>query len=476
MTLRKNILPNLFLHALLLMTSLYMLIQAIAQPGNVQLLFIVSLCTVGWYGARHVPFPSLFHWFVLCYVTLFYFYPVILPALDISFKAADHVVAGYCFMTVGGIHLFILFYELTRSTKGLKDPTPEEAFVIRLSRLRIAVLGLLGASVAGALLIILDVGSLSVGTLMDMANTSRADRKLESGALSLLGSYLVIFGGLGFVLIPVYAREKFIQAVLITCVFILVDAFLMLAFRVRTPIVLHLIGISVGFLYVRHRVVFAEKPKVKKKKRPRVINSRQTLVRMAFFILIVGILGIYMRMVRGFIGHANDLSVLRQDLSQAVEFALAVDDAVGGDFGYTPTVFKVIEFVPNEHDYLRGQSYYRLFFIGIPRFIWDDKPLNTGIIVGRWLYPGTIVQSNPPGVMGDLYVNFGYLGILGFIIYGCLFAVFDNKKSLAYYIMVATSFGSIFHFARGSFTNIILQLLVLYIVSVLIQRFILVRE
>jgi hypothetical protein len=286
----------------------------------------------------------------------------------------------------------------------------------------------------------------------------------------------VIFGGLGFVLIPVYARQRFIQAVLITCIFILVDAFLMLAFRVRTPIVLHLIGISVGFLYLRHRVVFSKESKPKKKKRLKVINSRQILVRMAFFILIVGMLGIYMRMVRGFIGNAKDLSVLRQDLSQAVEFALAVDDAVGGDFGYTPTVFKVIEFVPQEHDYLKGQSYYRLFFIGIPRFIWDDKPLNTGIVVGRWLYPGTVVQSNPPGVMGDLYVNFGYLGILGFIVYGCLFAVFDNKKSLAYYIMVATSFGSIFHFARGSFTNIILQLLVLYMVSCLIQRFILVRE
>jgi|GEM_PF-4940797 len=477
MTVRKNILPNLFLHVLLLLTSLYMLIQNIAQPGAVQLLFIASLCTMGWYAARHVPFPSLFHWFMLAYVALFYFYPVLLPALDISFKASDRVVAGYCFMAAGGVHLFVITYELMRKTKSLKDPSQQDAFRINETKLRLAVFGLVGVNVMGALLMIVDAGSISMSTVMDIMTTSRADRKIESGALSLLGAYCLIAGGLAFVLLPVYARKSLSQTLMLAALLLVLDAFIMIAFRARTHLILHLIAVSVGFMYLRHRVVLVRSQGRKENKSGLTdINSRRILVRMAVFIFLIGVFGMYMRLVRGHIGTAKDLSILKQDLSTAVEFALAFDSAVGGDLGYTPTVFKVIDFVPQDYDYLKGQSYYRIFFTGVPRFVWSDKPDNTGIIVGRWIFPGTIVQSNPPGVMGDLYINFGFLGILGFIAFGIIFAKIDNSSRLAYYILVATSFGLTFHLARGAFTNPVLQFCILYLAALLLERFLLVRN
>ena len=475
MTLRKKAFPNLFFQGVLFLCSGYIWLQSIADPGTIQLLFICSVLSLGWYTARYVPFPSFFHWFALCYVALFYFYPILLPALDISFKAPDYVVAGYALMTVGGIHLFVIAYELFRKKRGFRDPDQSDVFKINQSHLRLVVFGLVGVNVLGALLMIVDAGSFSASTIMNMIQTSRADRKIESSALSLLGSYLIIFGGLVFVLLPIYAKKEKMQVLIIASVLIVVDLFLMIAFRARTPIVLHLIAVSVGLSYFRHRVVLVKPKQVPQFTGLMKINSRKILVRMAVFILIVGMLGLYMRVVRGFIGNADDLSFLKTDLATTVEFALAVDSAVGGDLGYTPTVFKVIEYVPREHEYLAGQSYYRLFFIVIPRFIWSEKPPNTGIIVGRWIYPGTVVQSNPPGIMGDLYINFGYAGLIGFIIFGFIFATFDNSTSLAYYITVATSFGLIFHFARGSFTNIVLQLVVMYVAALVLQRILLAR-
>lgn len=477
MTIRKKILPNLFLHALLLLTAWYMLVQKIAQPGLVQLLFIASLCCMGWYAARHVPFPSLFHWFLLAYVALFYFYPVLLPAFDISFKAPDRVVAGYCFMAAGGIHLFIITYELMRKSKGLKDPSMADAFHVSESRLQTAVFVLVSINIMGALLMIVDAGSISMSTVMDIMTTSRADRKIESGAISLLGAYCLIAGGLAFVLLPVYARKNLTQTLILAAVLLVLDAFIMIAFRARTHLILHLIAVSVGFMYLRHRIVLV-RPKGKKERKSglREINSRKTLVKMAFFIFLIGVLGMYMRLVRGHIGTADGLAILKQDMSTAIEFALAFDSAVGGDLGYTPTVFKVIDFVPEQYDYLKGQSYYRIMFTGVPRFVWSDKPDNTGIIVGRWIFPGTIVQSNPPGVMGDLYINFGFLGILGFVAFGIIFAKIDNSSRLAYYILVATSFGLTFHLARGAFTNPVLQFCILYLAAFILERFLLVRS
>ena len=475
MTLRKKILPIMYVQVVLLFTSIYVCIQGIARPDVVQWIFIGSAVSMFWYAARHVPFPSLFHWFCVCYVALFYFYPILLPGLGISFRAADAVVSGYVMLTVGGVHLFIISYELFRESSRFRDPTPEEAIKVRQNALMHIVWLLVGVNLLGVALITIDAGSLSLSTIIEMTQTSRGDRKLESGPLSLLGTYLVILGGLVYVLLPVYAKKRGGSILPIVVLLFAIDVFLVIAYRARTPVVLHLIAVSVGFLYLRHRVVVVNK----RRRRPLIsgslINSRQTLMRMALIIFAVGTLGIYMRTVRGYIGSTNDLSFLKQDFAAAVELAIAVDSSVGGDLGYTPTVFKVIEFVPEQFDYLGGQSYWRLLFAGVPRFVWPDKPLNTGIIVGRWMFPGTIVQSNPPGVMGDLYINFGYAGIIGFFVFGFIFARIDNIRSLAYLLVVATSFGLVFHFTRGSFTNVVLQFLVLYMTGYLIERYIRIR-
>ena len=468
MTLRKKVLPNLFLQVFLSITATYLWLQQIVDPTITTYLYLGSIVCLGWYAMRHVPFPSLFHWFILCYIALFYFYPVLLAVLGIPFKAANHVIAGYTFLTIGGIHIYIIFYELNRKTKYLKDPLASDVFLVSEERLKRAVWFLASFCVVGAMLMVIDAGSLSLGTILDMFNSTRAERRLESGPLSLLGAYLIVFGSLVYALLPVYARVNLFLVLCISVVLVCIDVFLVVAYRVRTPVVMHLMALAIGVLYLRHRVVTE---KMEQQTRASQINSRATLTRMIIIVFMIGSLGLYIRTIRGYIGNVSDLSFLKQDLASAVELAFDLDSALGGDLSYTPTVFRVIEFVPDQYDHLSGQSYYRVLFIPIPRFIWADKPVNTGLIVGRWLFPGTIIQSNPPGVMGDLYVNFGYIGILGFMVFGFIFARIDNSNSLAYYLTVATSFGSIFHFTRGTFTNVVVQLLVMYVASLLVERY-----
>ena len=473
MTLRKKILPNFFLQILVLLAASYIWVQGIDLPAAIQWLFTASGVAIFWYAARHVPFPSLFHWFVLSYVALFYFYPILLPIFDIPFGFDAEVVAGYAFLTVGGIHLFIVSYEMGRRKNQFKDPAVSDHYKVHHKRFQRMLWALVLMNLLGVILIMLDAGSLSYGTIQEMMNSRRDERRLASSGLSLLGSYAIFFGSLGYALLPIYVGKHKWGGILAIGVLILVDVFLIIAYRVRTPVVLHLIAVSVGILYLKHRVAIVRVTPLEGLRR---IDSRQLIKKMAVVLFVVGMLGMYVRAVRGYIGNTNDLAFLKQDLTKIIELAIALDSALGGDLGYTPTVFRVIEYVPDRHEYLGGQSYYRLLFTLTPRFVWADKPDNTGLIVGRWFFPGTVVQSNPPGVMGDLYINFGYAGILGFILFGLVFARLDNASSIAYYLAVAASFATIFHFVRGAFTNIVLQFIVLYIAGLIIERYILVRK
>ena len=67
--------------------------------------------------ARHIfleaKFPSLFTWFAVAYISLFLVYPIVAPLLSIEIPTSNEVFAHYCFLAVGGLHLFIIGYECT---------------------------------------------------------------------------------------------------------------------------------------------------------------------------------------------------------------------------------------------------------------------------------------------------------------------------------------------------------------------------
>jgi hypothetical protein len=136
-----------------------------------------------------------------------------------------------------------------------------------------------------------------------------------------------------------------------------------------------------------------------------------------------------------------------------------------GDLGFAPVVFDVLAYVPERADYLYGQSYYRLLFAPIPRLIWPDKPPNTQRIVASWLHPGVAQQTTPPGIQGDLYINFGYAGVLGFLVFGWMLGLLDRERGLFRALAVGGGVTPVFHLVRGGFTNPMLLLAVLLAAS-----------
>lgn len=75
--------------------------------------------------------------------------------------------------------------------------------------------------------------------------------------------------------------------------------------------------------------------------------------------------------------------------------------------------------VPSDADYQYGYSYYVQLVNPIPRFLWPGKPtLDTGLLMAS-LYgevdraTGEAHLTVSPGLIGEMYLNFGWLGVIG---------------------------------------------------------------
>jgi hypothetical protein len=80
--------------------------------------------------------------------------------------------------------------------------------------------------------------------------------------------------------------------------------------------------------------------------------------------------------------------------------------------------------VPGSAEYQLGYSYYVQLVNPVPRFLWPDKPtLDTGLLMAR-LYgaydrrTGEAFLTVSPGILGEMYLNFGVLGIAALSFFG----------------------------------------------------------
>jgi len=75
--------------------------------------------------------------------------------------------------------------------------------------------------------------------------------------------------------------------------------------------------------------------------------------------------------------------------------------------------------VPGEVGFLYGQSYYVQVVNPIPRFLWKGKPkFDTGLYMARLKghvdpETGEPTMTNSPGLIGEMYFNFGLAGVIG---------------------------------------------------------------
>lgn len=70
----------------------------------------------------------------------------------------------------------------------------------------------------------------------------------------------------------------------------------------------------------------------------------------------------------------------------------------------------ILDRVPRDVDYLRGNSYIATLALPIPRMLWPEKPSQISGRVGRTFFG--VVWGIPPGPIGEAYWNFGIGGII----------------------------------------------------------------
>lgn len=136
-----------------------------------------------------------------------------------------------------------------------------------------------------------------------------------------------------------------------------------------------------------------------------------------------------------------------------------------GNLMQLQTMTVLIDAMPHGLDWQNGTTLLMIVLILIPSGLFPGKPLTAaGVFTGafwpnKWLMEGTTL---PPGVFGELYMNFGPLGVLfgGFligVIWGRLYgAVLYNPKSDRALGVYALAIASMLHLFRGEFSSVLL--------------------
>jgi hypothetical protein len=74
----------------------------------------------------------------------------------------------------------------------------------------------------------------------------------------------------------------------------------------------------------------------------------------------------------------------------------------------------IVDQVPTVHEYKLGETYWVQLLNPIPRFLWPDKPMGFGVEFSAW-HGYDALAGGPnmaPGLIGEMYVNFGILGVV----------------------------------------------------------------
>ncbi len=141
--------------------------------------------------------------------------------------------------------------------------------------------------------------------------------------------------------------------------------------------------------------------------REQKISFTKPLMAIIVGLMLLGLLGNFRTST--FTGEVNwdvltgSSAVEESSLSRGVEEVTARS-------GIGSAVFPVLAKVPDQVEFLKGDSYLAVLTLPIPRALWADKP---GLIGGR--SGATFFGSRagiPPGAVGEAYWNFGVPGVL----------------------------------------------------------------
>ena len=151
-----------------------------------------------------------------------------------------------------------------------------------------------------------------------------------------------------------------------------------------------------------------------------------------FFVLFVfPFVGIYRQLIltTDIIGNLQDaftiyVEVFKNFNLQTIGFLLST--IFSDRLNYSAIVLNIVHNTPDVCGYLYGFSYLNFFVALIPRILWPGKPIiaGTGNKFGReygFISPVDYTTSVDMTWVGELFINFGWLGCLGGLFYGILY-------------------------------------------------------
>jgi len=226
--------------------------------------------------------------------------------------------------------------------------------------------------------------------------------------------------------------------------------------RNRTATVALLIGIIVGVV-LRNRLVSMQRRAVRKRF-PFIVKL--FLVAALPTVMFLGVMGKYLRTAYTI----RDYRLTRKQWEYLTEETFAR----GGDLSFAVFLRHAMRLYPDQQPFLKGQSFYRLLFVPIPRFVWPTKPENTERYFAAALDPEFRRRNVtiPPGLVGDLYINFGYPGILGMFVWGLVF-IRERYRNLSDVLFLAGTGLWIFHWTRGNFSVPVVYAFVMWLFCLL---------
>jgi hypothetical protein len=107
----------------------------------------------------------------------------------------------------------------------------------------------------------------------------------------------------------------------------------------------------------------------------------------------------------------------------------------------------MINYVSNNADYKYGELLSNIILLAIPRSLWQDKPVNVDTQFGMEVYGASAYGSGavPPGILGEFFWDFSWLGLLvASLITGLLMGFLDkffkkNQNSIFVKILFSSS-------------------------------------
>ncbi|ENP8330262.1 oligosaccharide repeat unit polymerase [Vibrio alginolyticus] len=399
-------------------------------------LYLLSLLIVVVQLKSYFRMLDLSFWFISCYLLLFYINPIYSELLNVELFDVFGLISRQSFIvfsyfTIVSIHIFLFFSSICgRVVKNRYENKIVEYQLIKPEKLTRCLMIL---TLSIFLLIASDVG------LSFIFSLTRGELRESRGGLSLLALYLA-YATLPLIFLSGYVFKKHSNYKILILVLFL-DVFLFVIFRIRTFILAHLICFLGGILVSGN------------------ISLEYTYRKLVLLFPLLIFIAIFVRFFRGYYELYGFWGGL-----QEVDVSLALyESIILGDLGYSPVVMRLFDTFPDTINFLHGDSYMKLIYSFLPKFISGDRIVDTQALIGAHFYPYLSGMTLPPGVQGDAYINFGYYGLLIFSIYGIVFPLSRLLNLNIRIILFFSMFTTIFHFVRGAFANPVLIFIVIVI-------------